>query len=63
MVITENEEDNPTALVSSLQFEIEKIEESVITYQLNLQLMNSGAFGYAIRIYPQGPLQISAEAG
>ena len=55
MVITENEDDNPTALVDSLQFSIEKIEESIVTYELNLQLMNSGAYGYAIRLYPKHP--------
>lgn len=55
MVVTENGEDNPVALVETLQFEIEKVEGSVLTYRLNLQLMNSGAFGYAIRVYPKHP--------
>ena len=55
MVVTENGEDNPIALVDCLQFEVEKIEESVVTFKLNLQLMNSGAFGYAIRVYPKHP--------
>jgi alpha-glucan phosphorylase-like protein len=55
MVITENEDDNPTALVDSLQFSIEKIEDALVTYSLNLQLMNSGAYSYAIRIYPNHP--------
>lgn len=55
MVVTENGEDNPIALVDCLQFDIEKVEGSVLTYRLNLQLMNSGAFGYAIRVYPKHP--------
>ena len=55
MVVTENGEDNPVALVDCLQFELEKTEGTILTYQLNLQLMNSGAFGYAIRIYPKHP--------
>ena len=55
MVITENGDDNPATLVDCLQFEVEKIEGSVVTYQLNLQLMNSGAYSYAIRMYPKHP--------
>lgn len=55
MVVTENGEDNPVSLVESLQFDVENIEGSVLTYRLNLQLMNSGAFGYAIRVYPKHP--------
>jgi alpha-glucan phosphorylase-like protein len=56
MVVTENGEDNtPVTLVECLQFEVEKTEGTILTYQLNLQLMNSGAFGYAIRVYPKNP--------
>ncbi|HLN72919.1 MAG TPA: alpha-glucan family phosphorylase [Prolixibacteraceae bacterium] len=56
MVVTENGEDNaPVTLVDCLQFEVEKTEGTVLTYKLNLQLMNSGAFGYAIRVYPKHP--------
>ena len=55
MVVTETGEDNPVRLVESLQFEVETVEGSVATYKLNLQLMNSGAFGYAIRLYPKYP--------
>ncbi len=55
MIITQSEKDNQTSMVDSLQFTIEKIEGSVITYQLNLKLMNAGAFGYAIRMYPKHP--------
>jgi alpha-glucan phosphorylase-like protein len=56
MVVTENGEDNtPVTLVECLQFEVEKTEGTILTYQLNLQLMNSGAFGYAIRVYPKHP--------
>jgi glucan phosphorylase len=53
MVITENGKDNPPSLVECLQFEVEKTEGSLITYKLSLQLMNAGAFGYAIRMYPK----------
>lgn len=56
MVVTENGEDNnPVTLVECLQFEVEKTEGTVLTYKLNLQLMNSGAYGYAIRVYPKHP--------
>lgn len=55
MVITENGEGNPTTLVDCVQFEIEKIEGSKVVFNLNLQIMNSGAFGYAIRLYPKHP--------
>ena len=55
MVITENGEDDPATLVDCLQFEVEKIEGSIVTFKLNLQLMNSGAFSYAIRLYPKNP--------
>ena len=55
MVITENGEDDPATLVDCLQFEVEKIEGSIVTFKLNLQLMNSGAFNYAIRLYPKNP--------
>jgi glucan phosphorylase len=51
MVITENGKDSTPDLIDCLQFEIESIEGSVITYKLNLHLMNAGAFGYAIRMY------------
>ncbi|MDO9615604.1 MAG: hypothetical protein Q7J86_13905, partial [Bacteroidota bacterium] len=53
MVITEHGNDDSVELVDCLQFEIEKIEGSVIAYKLNLQLMNAGAFSYAIRMYPK----------
>lgn len=53
MVITENANNDSVELVECLQFDIEKIEGSIVTYQLNLQLMNAGAFSYAIRMYPK----------
>jgi len=53
MVITENDKDGFPKLIECLQFEIESIENSLVTYKLELQLMNAGAFGYAIRMYPK----------
>ncbi|MDP2336426.1 MAG: alpha-glucan family phosphorylase [Bacteroidota bacterium] len=53
MVITEKGKDDKLKLIKSLQFEIESAEGSLITYKLNLQLMNAGAFSYAMRIYPK----------
>jgi hypothetical protein len=53
MVITENGKDNNPALIECLQFEIEKVEKTIVTYKLILHLMDAGAFGYAIRIYPK----------
>lgn len=53
MVITENGKNLVPKLVDCLQFEVESVEASTVTYKLNLQLMNAGAFGYAIRMYPK----------
>ena len=53
MVITENGVDSPPTFVDCLQFEVESVKGSNVTYKLNLQLMNAGAFGYAIRMYPK----------
>jgi alpha-glucan phosphorylase-like protein len=53
MVITEIGKDNNPTLIECLQFEVESSDKSVVTYKLNLHLMNAGAFGYAIRMYPK----------
>jgi glycogen phosphorylase len=53
MVITENGVDSAPTLVDCLQFEVESAQGSIVTYKLNLQLMNAGAFGYAVRMYPK----------
>jgi alpha-glucan phosphorylase-like protein len=53
MVITENGKDSAPKLIECLQFEIESVEGTQVTYKLELQLMNAGAFGYAIRMYPK----------
>ena len=53
MVITENGMNNNPNLIDCLQFEIESADGPLITYKLNLQLMDAGAFGYAIRMYPK----------
>lgn len=53
MVITENGKDSAPDLIDCLQFEVESSEGSMVTYKLNLQLMNAGAFGYGIRMYPK----------
>ncbi|MFA5328097.1 MAG: alpha-glucan family phosphorylase [Prolixibacteraceae bacterium] len=55
MVITENGKDTRPTLIECLQFEIEKAEGQLITYKLDLNLMNAGAFGYAIRLVPNHP--------
>jgi len=55
MVITEREENNAPKLIDCVPFEIENAEGSLVSYKLNLKLMNSGAFDYAIRIYPKHP--------
>lgn len=52
MVITENSKDSRPELIECLPFVVEKSEGQVITYKLELNLMNAGAFGYAIRIVP-----------
>jgi alpha-glucan phosphorylase-like protein len=53
MVITENTKDSAPKLIEQLQFEVDKVEGSLVTYKLNLHLMDAGAFGYAIRMYPK----------
>ena len=53
MVITENGKDTTPSLIECLQFDIESVEGTMVTYKLELQLMNAGAFGYAIRMYPK----------
>ncbi len=55
MVITENGKDTRPTLIECLQFKIEKAEGQLITYKLDLNLMNAGAFGYAIRLVPNHP--------
>lgn len=55
MVITENGKDSRPSLIECLPFAVEKTEGQVITYKLDLNLMNAGAFGYAIRIIPNHP--------
>lgn len=55
MVITENGINSNPNLIDCLQFEVESVDGPLITYKLNLQLMDSGAFGYAIRMYPKHP--------
>ena len=52
MVITENGKDSRPTLIECLPFAVEKTEGKIITYKLDLNLMNAGAFGYAIRIVP-----------
>ena len=52
MVITENGKESSPDLIECLPFTVEKIEGQIITYKLELNLMNAGAFGYAIRIVP-----------
>jgi len=53
MVITENGKNNQPKLIECLQFEVESIKGAEVTYKLNLHLMDAGAFGYAIRMYPK----------
>ena len=55
MVITENDKDSRPSLIECLPFTVEKAEGQLITYKLDLNLMNAGAFGYAIRIVPNNP--------
>jgi alpha-glucan phosphorylase-like protein len=55
MVITETGKDGQPNLIECLPFTVESIEGQIITYKLDLNLMNAGAFGYAIRIVPNHP--------
>jgi hypothetical protein len=55
MVITENGDDGDPELIDRLDFEVESMSENEVTYKLNLRLMDAGAFGYAIRMYPKHP--------
>jgi starch phosphorylase len=53
MVITENGKDSAPELIERLQFEIESSKDFLVTYKLDLHLMDAGAFSYAIRMYPK----------
>lgn len=55
MVITENGSDSDPELIDRLQFEVESASGSEVSYKLDLKLMDAGAFGYAIRMYPKHP--------
>ncbi len=55
MVITENGKDSKPRLIECLPFTVEKVEGQLITYKLDLNLMNAGAFEYAIRVVPNHP--------
>ena len=55
MVITENDKESSPELIECLPFTVEKAEGQIITYKLDLNLMNAGAFGYAIRVVPNHP--------
>jgi len=55
MVITENDKDSRPSLIECLPFTVEEADGQIITYKLDLNLMNAGAFGYAIRIVPNNP--------
>ena len=55
MVITENGNDSDPDLIDRLQFEVESVSGSEVSYKLDLKLMDAGAFGYAIRMYPKHP--------
>jgi alpha-glucan phosphorylase-like protein len=55
MVITENGDSKTPNLIECLPFTIESIDGTIVTYKLDLNLMNAGGFGYAIRIIPNHP--------
>lgn len=55
MVITENGDSKQPSLIDCMPFSVESAKGSLITYKLDLNLMNAGAFGYAIRILPNHP--------
>ena len=55
MVITENGDTKNPSLIECLPFEVERIDGSLVTYKLDLNLMHAGSFGYAIRIIPNHP--------
>lgn len=56
MVITENGENGGEPhLVNAIEFEAGTLENTVCTYNLNLQLMDPGAYSYGIRVYAKNP--------
>jgi len=56
MVITENGEDNGSPhLLEAVEFEVGQVEGSICTYNLDLQIMDPGAYNYGIRVYAKNP--------
>ncbi|MCW0483396.1 alpha-glucan family phosphorylase [Gaoshiqia sediminis] len=53
MVITETNSTGEPLLVESLEFKVDQQEGTQCTYQLNLHLMDPGAYGYGLRIFPK----------
>lgn len=51
MVVTETDEHGTVSLVEAIEFSPSGCETKTCTYLLNLQLMDPGAYNYAIRVF------------
>ncbi|MGD9930534.1 MAG: alpha-glucan family phosphorylase [Mangrovibacterium sp.] len=53
MVITETNSTGEPMLVKSLEFNVDQQDGPLCTYQLNLHLMDPGAYSYGLRLFPK----------
>jgi hypothetical protein len=55
IVIVEKHDDKDT-FVESHEFKVEKFENGIATYALNLTLMDPGSYSYSVRVFPKNKL-------
>ena len=53
IVLTQNGVNNPPRLIDTIEFDVEKVENGICTYKLDLHLIRAGAYNYALRIFPK----------
>jgi alpha-glucan phosphorylase-like protein len=55
IVISEKQKEK-NVFVERHEFNVEKVEEDIATYQLELTIMNPGSYNYGIRVFPKNSL-------
>lgn len=53
LVITHNGTNQPVKLIDKLEFDVEKCENGIATYVLNVHIQQSGTYSYGLRLYPR----------
>lgn len=53
LVITENGSQKTPKILETLNFEIEKCENSIASFKLNFHPVHPGSFSYGLRLYPK----------